>query len=227
MSQSINSLHLVSSIVLVVVVLHFFNLVCMTWFSAFSMSMYSSTSFTTSDYKFLDLITFPPFVLIFLTHISFMMCCLSLSNSVDAPLRHLHVLIVASHINGKVFDQLWSIHRLCIVAYFWHMGIIIFQPQHCTFWFCVTKCNIVSNYSNLQWVINCNLDCDGTRVATCWWLFRQGWLLNVHKILLLSCNSNLQLQPYLVYAVCRATLETIRVHLLELRYAMKNIIILC
>lgn len=31
--------------------------------------------------------------------------------------------------------------------------------------------------------------------------FRQGWLLNVHEIVLVSDSSHPQLQPYLIYAV--------------------------
>jgi hypothetical protein len=35
--------------------------------------------------------------------------------------------------------------------------------------------------------------------------FRQGWLLNVHRILLVSNSSDPQLQPYLVYAIKSST----------------------
>lgn len=31
--------------------------------------------------------------------------------------------------------------------------------------------------------------------------FRQGWLLNIHKVLLVSDDSHLPLQPFLVYAI--------------------------
>lgn len=41
--------------------------------------------------------------------------------------------------------------------------------------------------------------CDG--VGLLLQTFRQGWLLNVHKILLVSNNSNPQSQPYLFYAI--------------------------